>query len=81
MFIHWGVYSALGGEWKGQPVNGYSEHIMRLCKIPRETYLQEVVKPFNPTVFDAESWVRTAKETGMQYIIICLLYTSPSPRD
>ena len=74
MFIHWGVYSALGGEWKGQPVTGYSEHIMRLCRIPRETYLQEVVKPFNPTAFDAESWVRTAKETGMQYIIITAMH-------
>src|SRR4051812_37044530 len=22
MFIHWGVYSELGGEWHGQPVQG-----------------------------------------------------------
>ena len=26
MFIHWGLYSELGGVWKGQPVRaGYSE--------------------------------------------------------
>src|SRR4051794_17568002 len=34
MFIHWGVYSELAGEWKGEPVQGYAEHIMRKCKIP-----------------------------------------------
>ena len=74
MFIHWGVYSALAGEWKGQPVKGYSEHIMRLAKIPRQAYLEEVVRPFNPTEFNADEWVRRAKETGMQYIIITAMH-------
>ena len=74
MFIHWGVYSALAGEWKGVPVKGYSEHIMRLAKIPRQTYLDEVVRPFNPTAFNADEWVRKAKETGMQYIIITAMH-------
>jgi len=74
MFIHWGVYSALAGEWKGQPVPGYAEHIMRLCKIPRQSYLDEVVRPFNPSAFDADTWVRTAKESGMQYIIITAMH-------
>lgn len=74
MFIHWGVYSALAGEWKGQKVEGYSEHIQRICKIPRETYRDEVVKPFNPESFDADQWVRTAKEAGMGYIIITAMH-------
>ena len=74
MFIHWGVYSALAGEWKGMPVKGYSEHIMRVAKIPRQTYLDEVVRPFNPTAFNADEWVRKAKETGMQYIIITAMH-------
>ena len=27
MFIHWGLYSQLGGVWNGKPVSsGYSEH-------------------------------------------------------
>src|SRR4051812_28485808 len=42
MFIHWGVYSELAGEWQGQPVSGYAEHIMRKCKIPLETYKNDV---------------------------------------
>jgi alpha-L-fucosidase len=74
MFIHWGVYSALAGEWKGQKVEGYAEHIQRIAKIKRETYLEEVVKPFNPTAFDADEWVRAAKETGMGYIIITAMH-------
>ena len=28
-FIHWGVYSALGGEWPGAKPGGYAEHAMR----------------------------------------------------
>ena len=74
MFIHWGVYSALAGEWKGQKVEGYAEHVQRIAKIKREAYLEEVVKPFNPTAFDADEWVRAAKDTGMGYIIITALH-------
>src|SRR5689334_13382673 len=32
MFVHWGVYSHLGGTWQGEPVNGYAEHIQRFRK-------------------------------------------------
>jgi len=74
MFIHWGVYSAFGGEWKGQKVEGYAEHLQRIMKIKREEYLEEVVKPFNPTEFNAEEWVKTVKDTGMQYIVITSMH-------
>ena len=74
MFIHWGVYSALAGEWRGHKVEGYAEHIQRIAKIKRDTYLEEVVKPFNPSSFNADEWVRAAKETGMGYIIITAMH-------
>lgn len=74
MFIHWGVYSALAGEWRGQEVEGYAEHIQRIAKIKRDTYLEEVVKPFNPASFNADEWVRTAKESGMSYIIVTAMH-------
>jgi len=70
MFIHWGVSSILGGTWKGEKVSGYAEHIQRLMKIPIPVYREEVARKFNPTGFNADAWVRTAKETGMKYIII-----------
>ena len=40
MFIHWGIYSLPGGEWKGHKVSGYAEHLMRKEKISRADYLQ-----------------------------------------
>lgn len=69
MFIHWGVYSLPGGEWKGKQVTGYAEHLMRKEKIPRAEYLQ-LANQFNPTKFNADEWVRTAKRAGMKYMII-----------
>jgi alpha-L-fucosidase len=74
MFIHWGVYSGFGGEWKGQKVEGYAEHLQRIMKINREEYLESVVKPFNPVEFNADEWVRTVKATGMQYIVITSMH-------
>src|SRR6266496_1491894 len=38
MFVHWGVYSCLGGTWQGTPVKGYAEHIQRMLKIPIPVY-------------------------------------------
>jgi len=69
MFIHWGVYSLPGGEWKGKKVDGYAEHLMRKEKIPRAEYL-ELAHQFNPVKFNADQWVQTAKRAGMRYIII-----------
>ena len=70
MFIHWGVYSGLGGVWEGAPVRGYAEHIQRIRKIPLSVYREKVVAPFNPTGFDADAWVRAAREAGMGYLVI-----------
>jgi alpha-L-fucosidase len=69
MFIHWGVYSLPGGEWKGKKVSGYAEHLMRKEKISRAEYLQ-LAHQFNPVQFNAEEWVRYAKAAGMRYMII-----------
>jgi len=69
MFIHWGIYSLPGGEWKGKKVSGYAEHLMRKEKIPRTEYL-ELAHQFNPVKFNADTWVKTAKAAGMRYMII-----------
>lgn len=69
MFIHWGVYSMPGGEWKGKRVGGYAEHLMRKEKISRKEYL-ELAHQFNPIRFNAEEWILTAKQAGMKYFII-----------
>jgi alpha-L-fucosidase len=69
MFIHWGVYSTAGGEWKGKKVEGYAEHLMRKEKISRADYLQ-LAHQFNPVNFNADEWVKNAKAAGIRYMII-----------
>jgi alpha-L-fucosidase len=70
MFVHWGVYSGLGNEYKGRKGGGYAEHIQRVLKIPIPEYRREVAGRFNPTNFNADEWIRTASEAGMGYFII-----------
>jgi alpha-L-fucosidase len=69
-FIHWGVYSAAGGEWNGKIVHGYAEHLMRSQKIPLAEYRERLVKPFYPAAFDADEWMRHVRDAGMRYFII-----------
>ncbi len=69
MFIHWGIYSLPGGEWKGKQVSGYAEHLMRKEKISRKEYL-DLAHQFNPTLFNADEWIANAKKAGMKYFII-----------
>ena len=69
MFIHWGVYSVPAGYYHGQPVPKAGEWIMNHGKIPMAEY-QQFSKEFNPVKFDADAWVRTARDAGMKYIVI-----------
>jgi len=68
MFIHWGAYSTLGGIWKGKKIPGLGEWIMYHAQIPRTEY-KAVCKRFNPVGFNADEWVKLAKDAGMKYII------------
>jgi alpha-L-fucosidase len=59
MFIHWGIYSLKGkGEW-----------VMYFDRIPVKEY-EKLAAEFNPVQFDADEWVKLAKDTGMKYIVI-----------
>ena len=69
MFIHWGVYSVPAGFYKDKPVPGIGEWIMNKGKIPMAEY-QQFAKEFNPVKYDADAWVRAAKDAGMKYIVI-----------
>jgi alpha-L-fucosidase len=69
MFIHWGVYSVPAGTYQGKQIPWIGEWIMNKGKIPVAEY-KEFAKQFNPTKFNAEEWVKTAKAAGMKYIII-----------
>lgn len=70
MFIHWGLYSLAGGIWKGKESKGtYAEHLMLRERITVKE-LEEYAKEFNPEQFDAEEWIRYAKQAGLKYFII-----------
>jgi alpha-L-fucosidase len=69
MFIHWGVYSVPAGTYHGKQIGGIGEWIMNHGKIPMAEY-QQYAKQFNPTNFNADDWVKTAKQAGMKYIVI-----------
>ncbi|WP_017260369.1 alpha-L-fucosidase, partial [Pedobacter arcticus] len=70
MFIHWGVYAQFAGVYQGhEQRRGGAEWIMNRCKIPVAEY-QDTAKNFNPIKYDADAWVKMAKDAGMKYIVI-----------
>ena len=59
MFIHWGLYAIPArGEW-----------VMNTEEIPVAEYAK-LATQFNPVKFNADEWVRIAKDAGMKYIVI-----------
>ena len=69
LFVHWGLYSMLGGVWKGERAPHTSEWIMKNMKIPLSEY-RPLMKDFCPTAFDARAYVKKAKEWGMRYVTV-----------
>ena len=71
MFIHWGLYSELAGDWQGKTHFGIGEWIMNkhMAGIPVDDY-RALASKFNPHKFDAQAWVSLAKQSGMKYIVI-----------
>jgi len=67
MFIHWGIYSVPAGKWGDKTI--YGEWIMHQAKIPRSEY-SALAKQFNPVQFNAEEWVKLAKDAGQKYMVI-----------
>lgn len=57
MFIHWGPISLRGTEI------GWS----RNHEVSQQDY-DSLYKEFNPVLFNADAWVKTAKDAGMKYI-------------
>ena len=69
MFIHFGLYSHLGGVWEGEPVRqGYSEQIQSFAGIFSDWYA-ETAYAFNPEHFDADAIAQLAVDAGMRSIV------------
>ncbi len=70
MMIHFGLYSVLGGEYKGKRMgNTIGEWAQAYFRIPNAEYAQ-LAKAFNPICFNADEWVDLAKDAGMQYLVL-----------
>jgi alpha-L-fucosidase len=87
MFIHFGVYSEMGGVWNGQPISvGYSEQIQAHGGIMSDVYA-EFASGFNPAKWDADSIALLAKAAGMRSIVItskhhdgfCMYHSAHTP--
>lgn len=64
MFIHYGLYSGLAGEFQGQKYEGCVEWIQMQSGADFDTYKKEALPRFNPQSGMAEKWVKLAKEAG-----------------
>jgi alpha-L-fucosidase len=70
MFIHFGLYSTLGGVWKGQQYSGnYSEQIESDAHIPEAEYAA-LASNFDPQKWDPDAIVQLAIDAGMKFIVL-----------
>lgn len=70
MFIHWGLYSQLGGVWDGKPVEwGYSEQIQSFAGIFGD-YYAATADTFTAPQWNADSIAALAKAAGMKSIVM-----------
>ena len=69
MFVHWGAYSIIGGERGEQIAGGGAEWAMDKLDYTIEDY-EKFPRMFNPELFNADDWVKMAKDAGMKYIVI-----------
>ncbi len=70
MFVHYGLYSALGGRYHGETVKGLGEWIQRTAKIPIAEYEKLGREGFCPSPDFAKNLVAKAKAAGMRYIVL-----------
>ena len=71
LFIHWGAYSVAGVEASWPIMAPEMSEVMfkNHTRITQSEYTSLPAR-FNPVDFDADDWVRMAKNAGMRYIII-----------
>lgn len=69
MFIHFGLYSQLGGIYKGNDKGRYAEWIQGNQDIPKEEYVK-LIETWNPKDFNADRIVKLAKKAGMKYLVV-----------
>ncbi len=69
MFIHYGLYSLLAGEYKGKRTENIAEWIMHDLDIPKEDY-RKLANDFTAKDLDLKAIAHLAKQAGMKYIVL-----------
>ncbi len=71
MFVHWGLYSGLAGNWEGKAVGtkGGMEWIQQMVRADTDTYAAAATPLFKPKAGFARTWARLAREAGCRYLV------------
>lgn len=69
LFIHFGLYSLLGGEYGGRATPFLAEWIRLTLDIPDDAY-RALAQSFDPSEFNADSLCDRAKGWGMKYLCL-----------
>ncbi len=68
MFIHYGLYSGLAGEYKGK--RGGAEWIQRNLNLDSESYAREALPHFRPAPGCTDAWAELADAAGCHYMVL-----------
>ncbi len=68
LFIHWGLFSILGGEYQEKKTHNIAEWIMHDLRIPRNEY-RKLASKFTAPQFNADYICSLAKQAGMKYVV------------
>jgi alpha-L-fucosidase len=69
IFIHWGLYSQLAGQWQDRKTMRAAEWIQEVLHIPTSEYAK-LVPTWDYSKYDARAWVKLMKAAGAKYICI-----------
>ena len=69
MFIHWGIYAVPADSTDLDGKKRIAEWYLSNKKMQVKDY-EKFAAQFDPVKFDAKTWVSTAKNAGMKYIVI-----------
>ncbi len=71
MFVHWGIYSGLAGNWNGKPADE-PEGIFVPLKVRADTgsYAKAAIPTLQPKTGFAAEWAKLAKAAGCGYVVL-----------